>query len=73
MAVYGGWDERFEFGRGPDEGDDGVVVGEEGGDEAETEVAGGADEEYFHGWWVVGLVVIGDADVPRRLMGWLID
>ena len=45
---HGRGDQGAEFGLGADEDDDGVAVGEEGGEEAGPEIAGGAEEEDFH-------------------------
>lgn len=44
-----GWKDGFQFGFGPEIDDDLVLVGEEGREEAGTDVAGCAEEEDFHG------------------------
>lgn len=51
----GGGNQGGELGGGADEDGDGVVVGEEGGEEARAQVAGCAEEEDFHGFCFMGL------------------
>lgn len=61
LFVKGCGQEGLEFGGRAHVGDDGVVVGEEGGDEARADVACCAEEEDFHfclfwGWFEAMLV-----------------
>lgn len=48
VLVDAWWEQGLQFGWGADVGDDGVVVSEEGWEEAGAEVSGCAEEEDFH-------------------------